>query len=545
MLPRSRKLIAIAIGLLLAGAPMLALDQWIEGVILKQGANDTETFARRSVNLAETRLGLAETALATLVEAGVDQCGPEQLNLLRKAGLSVAWVKQMSVLGPAGQPLCADLEWPAELVKALASRPVKGSPTVIEVVQLGDQPKRMVRLRRTVGRGAMNHVAAILPADVLIARMTSRYGAPQLYAQIAAFDGTTIAEIGNRPQDSEALSHLNNYARLSETYGLRVTTSYPQIDHAAMFSGLREIASAVTGIFALLLIGSVLLLRRRERGGPVDELALALRAGEFVPYYQPTVDLVTGKLRGAEVLMRWKKPDGTVLPPAAFIPLAESSGLIVAMTESMMRHVIADLGDACAARPKLRLGFNMAAQHFADERIVRDLRTIFERSPIRYSQIVLEVTERQPLENLSRTRRVIAALQDLGVQVAIDDVGTGHGGLSYILKLGADIIKIDKLFVDALGRDNHSSTIIETLVDLANSMRMEVIAEGVETFEQVLALRERGIRSAQGYVFAPPLPAASFLQLLNAIDPKSKKQDLELTSGPLRRLSVHKGRSSV
>src|SRR5690606_35831581 len=134
--------------------------------------------------------------------------------------------------------------------------------------------------------------------------------------------------------------------------------------------------------------------------------------------------------------------------------------------------------------------FNMTAQHFANERIVRDLRTIFERSPIAYSQIVLEVTERQPLENLNRTRRVIAALQDLGVKVAIDDVGTGHGGLSYILKLGADIIKIDKMFVDALGHDNHSSTIIETLVDLANSMRMDIIAEGVETFEQVVALRE-------------------------------------------------------
>ncbi len=85
------------------------------------------------------------------------------------------------------------------------------------------------------------------------------------------------------------------------------------------------------------------------------------------------------------------------------------------------------------------------------------------------------------------------------MSIAIDDVGAGHGGLSYILKLGADIIKIDKMFVDALGSDNHSSTIIETLVDLAESMRMDIIAEGVETFEQVVALREHGIRTAQGY----------------------------------------------
>ena len=116
-------------------------------------------------------------------------------------------------------------------------------------------------------------------------------------------------------------------------------------------------------------------------------------------------------------------------------------------------------------------------------------------------------------------RRTIAALQRVGCKVAIDDVGTGHSGLSYILKLGVDIIKIDKMFVEAIGSEGHSKPIIETLIDLAKNMRMEIIAEGVETFDQVTYLRERGIGAAQGYVFAPPLPAATFLQLLEAMDP--------------------------
>src|SRR5262249_12444956 len=135
----------------------------------------------------------------------------------------------------------------------------------------------------------------------------------------------------------------------------------------------------------------------------------------------------------------------------------------------------------------------------------------FENSRVRFDQIVLEVTERQPLESLTGTRRIIAALQDIGVKIAIDDVGTGHSGLSYMLKLGVDIIKIDKMFIDAVGTDRNSAKIIETLIDLAHNMRMEVVAEGVETFEQVVFLRELGIRSAQGYVFSPPLPATSFL----------------------------------
>jgi sensor c-di-GMP phosphodiesterase-like protein len=115
------------------------------------------------------------------------------------------------------------------------------------------------------------------------------------------------------------------------------------------------------------------------------------------------------------------------------------------------------------------------------------------------------------------------------VRIAIDDVGTGHSGLSYMLKLGVDIIKIDKMFIDSVGIDHHSNTIIGTLVDLAQNMRMDVVAEGVETFEQVEHLRNLGIRAAQGYVFAPPLPGSAFLQLVEAIDPlKTASADAEI-----------------
>src|SRR6185503_12896374 len=176
-------------------------------------------------------------------------------------------------------------------------------------------------------------------------------------------------------------------------------------------------------------------------------------------------------------------------------------------------------------RPHLKVGFNLTACHFANEEIVGDVRKIFKNSPLRLSQIILEVTERQPIENLTETRRVVAALQGLGVKVAIDDVGTGHSGLSYMLKLGVDIIKIDKMFIDSLGTDHNSNTIIETLIDLAQNMRMEVVAEGVESFEQVVHLRELGIRAAQGFVFAPPLPTQAFLQLIDTIDPLKKPVD--------------------
>jgi sensor c-di-GMP phosphodiesterase-like protein len=261
------------------------------------------------------------------------------------------------------------------------------------------------------------------------------------------------------------------------------------------------------------------LVLRRNPDNPVTEIERALAAGEFVPYYQPIVDIRSGQLRGAEVLVRWRKPDGTLVLPSSFIPLTESSGLIRDMTRDLMRKVCAEVGEAVGCRPGLKVSFNFAGRLFADETIVEDVRDIFSASSIKLSQVVLEVTERDPIENFTVTRQIVAALQGLGVRIAIDDVGTGHSGLSYMLKLGVDVIKIDKMFVDAVGTDRNSTTIVETLVDLAHNMRMDVVAEGVENFEQVVHLRDLGVRMAQGYVFAPPLPGGAFLQLIEAIDP--------------------------
>jgi sensor c-di-GMP phosphodiesterase-like protein len=304
----------------------------------------------------------------------------------------------------------------------------------------------------------------------------------------------------------------------SRPFGMIVTTAIGRARVMAEHRDLVAMAVLGTGTVALMILILGFGAARRP-DDPVSVLRQAIHAGELVPHYQPIVDLTTARVVSAEVLVRWRKPDGTVVQPAAFIPLAESSGLIIDLTRQLMQRVCQEVGPALGARPHLKIGFNLTARHFANEEIVGDVRRIFKKSALRLSQVVLEVTERQPLENLTETRRVVAALQGLGARVAIDDVGTGHSGLSYMLKLGVDIIKIDKMFIDSLGTDRNSNTIIETLIDLAQNMRMEVIAEGVETFEQVVHLRELGIRAAQGFVFAPPLPTQAFLQLVDTVDP--------------------------
>ena len=522
MSPSPKKLLAIVVGVLLVGGPVLALKLWLDTLVEHHAQEEVNLSARRTVALIESRLAKAAATLDELLARGANECTPSNLEILRTAAFANSSVKEISVLAADGQTLCTDVGGPFEPRRVISSEPLSvGSDFLLEVVRVGDRRDDMVRLHRP-GQGEARGLGALMPADQFVAQVSTQGGPVKAYASVVTRAGTVIGHRGTPPK-AEGASDRVVSTLSSQRYGLTVTMSLPRALVSDSGGDLQTLGLIITLAIGVVLLGLFIafrmLLAQRRRENPVAEMERALQAGEFVPYYQPVVDIRSGKIRGAEVLLRWKKPDGTVELPAAFIPLAETSGLIVDLTRMLMRHVSEEAGPIFGPRPHLRVGFNLTAQHFADEQIVRDVREIFGRSQVRLRQVILEVTERHPLDDLVETRRVIAALQGLGVRIAIDDVGTGHSGLSYMLKLGVDIIKIDKMFVDALGTDRNSNTIIEMLIDLAQNLRMEVIAEGVENFEQVVNLRELGIRAAQGHVFAPPLPGSAFRQLVEAIDP--------------------------
>lgn len=509
------KIAAIVAGILLAGAPMVGFNFWLNGLIERQGQDEVELSARRSIVLAESRIQRVTAALDELIARGVDGCSAGQLQALRRATFAATPIKELSIVGSDGQTLCNDLGLPVGARKVLGFQSIAGAgDLVFEVMRIGDRTDRMVRIRRYTSGG--QSLAALLPSELLLAQISTKGTVPPR-TSMTLRDGTPVGEAGAISTDEARAGGEFVALRKSDKFELSVFSTLAK--SAVPESDLRNLGFVVTGVFAFFIAGFGFLVPWQQKSNPVAEIERALKAGEFIPYYQPIVDITSGRLRGAEVLMRWRKPDGTLVSPAAFIPLAESSGLIAEMTRHLMRKARDEVAAAYERRPQLRIGFNLAASHFADDRVVADVRRTFERSPIQYSQIVLELTERQPVESLTAARRVIAAIQGLGVKVAIDDVGAGHSGLSYMLKLGVDVIKIDKIFVDAVGNDFNSMHIIETLVDLANNMRMEIVAEGVENFEQAVALRNHGIRLAQGYLFAPPLPGSSFLKLIEAIEP--------------------------
>ncbi len=508
-----RNILAIAAGVLLAGAPLVVFDFWLGGLIDRQSQEEVDTSVKRAISLAESRVTQVIGTLDALAAGGVGACGPADLEAMRRAVFQTTPVKDIAIIDPSGRTLCTHLGAPIGERKIISSEPLPGAKGyMLDIVAAGGH--RMVQLRRKAAAGP-NEIVALVPTILFLPQVATRGGPFHAYAHIVTGAGTLIGESGRRAAAPSRGFVTANAA--SGLFGFRVEIAAPRGVGTPSQADLKWLGIFASGA-VVLIAGAVTLLVPRS-SNPVAELERALAAGEFVPYYQPIVDIRSGQLRGAEVLVRWKKPDGSLVLPGSFIPLAESSGLIRDMTRDLMRRVCAEAGPAIGGRPAMKISFNFAGKLFADETIVQAVRKIFAGSPIKLSQVVLELTEREQIENFTQARQIIAALQGLGMRVAIDDVGTGHSGLSYMLKLGVDIIKIDKMFVDAIGTDRNSTTIVETLIDLANNMRMDVVAEGVETFEQVVHLRELGIRSAQGYVFAPPLPGSAFLRLVEAIDP--------------------------
>jgi len=510
-----RNIIAMAAGVLLASAPLFAFDFWLNRLIDRQGQEEVDASAKRAIALTESRVSYVIEALNDLAARGVNSCQPGHVNAIRQAAFDTVPIKEVAIVDSDGQTLCTHLGLPLGRRRLVFSEPLAGSDGYsLDIVQL-ENGQFMVRLRHIVGAGP-NGIAAMVPAAMFLPQVSNQGGPFSAYAIVATASGSLIGNAGERP---DAANNTFIAKARSNKFGLTTEISMLRARVVAGHADLQWLGLFVSGAIIVTLAVFSMLMPRRMPGNPVVEIERALAAGAFVPYYQPIIDIRSGQLRGAEVLVRWRKPDGTLVLPSSFIPFAESSGLIREMTRDLMRRVCAEAGDAIGHRPAMKISFNFAGQLFSDQSIVADVRKIFSRSPIKLSQVVLEVTERDPIENFTATRQTIAAFQGLGVRIAIDDVGTGHSGLSYMLKLGVDIIKIDKMFVDAIGTDRNSTTIVETLVDLAHNMRMDVVAEGVENFEQVMHLRELGIRLAQGHVFAPPLPGKAFLQLIEATDP--------------------------
>ncbi len=212
---------------------------------------------------------------------------------------------------------------------------------------------------------------------------------------------------------------------------------------------------------------------------------------------------------GAEALLRWPGFNGAVMSPAEFIPLAEKEGMIERITDYVVDELFNDVGDFLAMVPHLYISINLSAADFHSSRLISMIANKAKMYAVRAEQIKIEVTERGFID-VPKTTPVIQAFRQAGYEVAIDDFGTGYSNLHNLYSLNVDILKIDKSFIDTLTTNSTSHLIAEHIIEMAQSLRLKIIAEGVETAEQVSWLLKRGVQFCQGWYFARALPSQEF-----------------------------------
>ncbi len=224
-------------------------------------------------------------------------------------------------------------------------------------------------------------------------------------------------------------------------------------------------------------------------------------------FYQPQFDLATGRLRGVEALLRWQHPTLGMVPPAEFIPLAESSGIIHAIGSWVMREACRQLRSWQTQAIPIRLAINLSPRQLQRHELVDEIAAIIRATEVDPAGLELELTESCLLRNLEEALRVLKRLKALGVRLAIDDFGTGYSNLAYLAALPFDTLKIDRSFVHKLSTEPRIGAIIETIGNLGRGLGLNVIAEGIETEEQLAFMRRIHCHEVQGYLLARPMPA--------------------------------------
>ena len=252
-----------------------------------------------------------------------------------------------------------------------------------------------------------------------------------------------------------------------------------------------------------------------ERLGLESELRHALERGQFHLEYQPQLDLASGKVVGMEALLRWHHPQLGRIPPASFIGLAEEMGLITPIGDWVLHTACAQTRAwQLAGHGRLRLAVNLSARQFKQRNLLHAVAQALAETGLDAAHLELELTESMVMHDVEQATAIMSNLKALGVQLSIDDFGTGYSSLAYLRHFPIDVLKIDKTFVSDIANSDDDVAIVRAIISLAHSLRLKVIAEGVETPQQLAFLRQHGCDQMQGYLFSRPLTADAFEELL-------------------------------
>lgn len=497
---------AVCLAVLAGVLPMFATYQIQRDRALKSEQNHLDEYARWTWLRADRTLTDAKQTLARVAAEGRADCSPAHVARLRDAAMNSNSVSDIGYLRD-GRLACTTLGPVADRVPRkkgvvdlgdgyTMSLPVKpsqfeGKPMV--VLYHGDY-NALIKPERLVD---------VLTDTTMTLGVTTLQGVPlALSGKLDPVMARDIIAHGGSGADGQyifASTRAHGFAAFAIT------------DHANARAdldvGMRDILPMSLAVSAIL-VGMVIWVSR-QRLAPEKELEAAIRKREFVAHYQPIIELSTGRCIAAEALIRWRRPDGSWMLPDLFIPMAEKTGLISQLTAIVIARVTDEMDHLLRADRDLHISINISPTEMEDGSFLPQLTEAVRKARIEPSQIWLEITERGFMNARAATQAIEKA-RNAGFVVTIDDFGTGYSSLSLLEGLPLDALKIDKSFVDAIGRDAATSVVTPHIIAMAHGLKLSMIAEGVEAKEQEAFLQEAGVEFAQGWLYSKALPPDEF-----------------------------------
>src|SRR2546430_9281249 len=263
-----------------------------------------------------------------------------------------------------------------------------------------------------------------------------------------------------------------------------------------------------------------------------NELFHAIERNELLLHYQPLISAKTGGLAGVEALIRWQHPDYGLVSPGEFIPIAEQTGLIAAIGEWVLRTACTQMNDWYSrGLPRIAISVNLSSRQFRQESLASTIKKVLTDTGFDSQKLELELTESLLMDDIPRSKAILAQLKALGVTIALDDFGAGYSSLSYLKGFQLDTLKIDRTFIAELTTSEANASIVRATIGLAKGLRLRTVAERVETREQATFLVNQVCDVLQGFLFARPMQPDAFLSFANAshtyLFPKSAREDTE------------------
>lgn len=513
---------------ILAFVPVMGVDYLLDNYVRVRERAQLQDSVNGITDKIQASAYGAIDALRQVLAQSPSLCTPTFIANVHKQMEESLYLKQVLVENADGVQYCDAFGGEVKYSALSESLSIPGHTETMSVVKLGGLDMPVLKI--TQAFGTTRKVSVFVPVFPSAAPTLLSGMKPTSMVRASLTNGTAVLSAG----DSSAFdAHSDTEFVAAEGFAgelpLRVEAAVPfamvRADYSDLDVSFTIVACLMSGAFLLLALQYV---RRSQL--PAFDLERAIGAGELKPYYQPVINLKTGALAGCEVLCRWEKRSGEVVPPGTFIDYAEVTGLAIPMTLSLMQQVKNDLSDLCQEMPDIKVSINLFEGHFRDGSIVEDVQAIFGESSISFRQLVFEITERRPLDNSVQANSVIAGLHALGARLAMDDAGTGHSNLAYMQTLGVDVIKIDRIFVDMIKPGTQQVPVLDGLISMARDLGTEIVAEGVETEAQALYLRARGVVLAQGFLFAPAIKVGPFKDLARALNASPKLLELPVSN---------------